>query len=95
MHDHVGLTEPGIIAAEPPNPMVNNLVVLPEHRKTPRGVRSKWDMASSSFPVASERAKKCCNLLGLLMDPANAEQKFPLIFTGPASSAVISTASIS
>src|SRR5262249_51509088 len=26
-------------------------------------------------------------LLGLLMDPANAEQKFPVIFTGPASSA--------
>src|SRR5678816_1538420 len=27
---YIGLTEPGIIAAEPPNPMVNHLVVLPD-----------------------------------------------------------------
>ena len=30
---YVGLTEPGIIAAEPPNPMVNHLVVLPDIEK--------------------------------------------------------------
>ena len=30
---YLGITEPGIIAAEPPNPIVNNLVILPDIEK--------------------------------------------------------------
>jgi hypothetical protein len=31
--NYIGLTEPGIIAAESPNPIVNNLVILPDIEK--------------------------------------------------------------
>ena len=30
---YIGLTEPGIIAAEPPNPIVNQLVIMPDIEK--------------------------------------------------------------
>jgi hypothetical protein len=83
---YVGLTEPGIIAAEPPNPMVNNLVVLPDIEKRLEAfVRMGHGIVV--FPGGVGTAEEVLYLLGLLMDPANAEQKFPVIFTGPPSSA--------
>ena len=83
---YVGLTEPGIIAAEPPNPMVNHLVVLPDIEKRLEAfVRMGHGIVV--FPGGVGTAEEVLYLLGLLMDPANAEQKFPLIFTGPTSSA--------
>jgi predicted Rossmann-fold nucleotide-binding protein len=83
---YIGLTEPGIIAAEPPNPMVNNLVVLPDIEKRLEAfVRMGHGIVV--FPGGVGTAEEVLYLLGLLMDPANAEQKFPVIFTGPASSA--------
>ena len=33
---YIGITEPGIIAAESPNPIVNNLVIMPDIEKRPR-----------------------------------------------------------
>ncbi|STV86921.1 decarboxylase [Klebsiella michiganensis] len=36
----IGMTEPSIIAAEPPNPLVNELIIMPGYRKTPGGVRA-------------------------------------------------------
>jgi pyrimidine/purine-5'-nucleotide nucleosidase len=35
----IGMTEPSIIAAEPPNPLVNELVIMPDIEKTPGGLR--------------------------------------------------------
>ncbi len=79
---YVGLTEPGIIAAEPPNPMVNHLVVLPDIEKRLEAfVRMGHGIVV--FPGGVGTAEEVLYLLGLLMDPANAEQKFPVIFTGP------------
>jgi len=83
---YVGLTEPGIIAAEPPNPMVNHLVVLPDIEKRLEAfVRMGHGIVV--FPGGAGTAEEVLYLLGLLMHPANARQKFPVIFTGPASSA--------
>ena len=83
---YIGLTEPGIIAAEPPNPMVNNLVVLPDIEKRLEAfVRMGHGIVV--FPGGVGTAEEVLYLLGLLMDPANADQKYPVIFTGPASSA--------
>ncbi len=83
---YIGLTEPGIIAAEPPNPMVNHLVVLPDIEKRLEAfVRMGHGIVV--FPGGAGTAEEVLYLLGLLIDPANAEQKFPVIFTGPASSA--------
>jgi predicted Rossmann-fold nucleotide-binding protein len=83
---YIGLTEPGIIAAEPPNPMVNHLVVLPDIEKRLEAfVRMGHGIVI--FPGGVGTVEEVLYLLGLLMDPANADQKFPVIFTGAESSA--------
>jgi predicted Rossmann-fold nucleotide-binding protein len=83
---YIGLTEPGIIAAEPPNPMVNYLVVLPDIEKRLEAfVRMGHGIVV--FPGGVGTAEEVLYLLGLLMDPANEAQRFPVVFTGPSSSA--------
>jgi pyrimidine/purine-5'-nucleotide nucleosidase len=82
----IGLTEPGIIAAEPPNPMVKQLVVLPDIEKRLEAfVRLGHGMIV--FPGGVGTVEEVLYLLGILTQPGNAEQQFPLIFTGPAGSA--------
>ena len=83
---YIGVTEPGIIAAEPPNPMVNSLVVLPDIEKRLEAF-VRLGHAIVVFPGGVGTTEEVLYLLGLLMDPANEHQAFPLIFTGPASSA--------
>jgi pyrimidine/purine-5'-nucleotide nucleosidase len=79
---YVGLTEPGIIAAEPPNPMVNHLVVLPDIEKRLEAfVRVGHGVVV--FPGGAGTAEEILYLLGILMDPANEDQYLPVVFTGP------------
>ena len=79
---NVGLTEPEIIAAEPPNPMVNHLVVLPDVEKRLEAfVRIGHGIIV--FPGGVGTAEEILYLLGVLMDPANADQHLPVVFTGP------------
>jgi pyrimidine/purine-5'-nucleotide nucleosidase len=81
----IGLTEPGIIAAEPPNPMVTQLVVLPDIEKRLEAfVRLGHGMVV--FPGGVGTIEEVLYLLGILMQPQNADQAFPLVFTGPESS---------
>ena len=83
---YIGLTEPGIIAAEPPNPMVNQLVILPDIEKRLEAFL-RLGHAIVVFPGGVGTAEEILYLLGVLLDPANARQQLPLVFTGPASSA--------
>ena len=81
---YIGLTEPGIVAAEPPNPIVNHLVILPDIEKRLEAfVRLGHGIVI--FPGGVGTAEEILYILGLLLDPANADQPMPLIFTGPAS----------
>jgi pyrimidine/purine-5'-nucleotide nucleosidase len=83
---YLGLSEPGIIAAEPPNPMVSHLVVLPDIEKRLEGfLRVAHGIVV--FPGGVGTAEEILYLLGVLLDPANERQELPVIFTGPASSA--------
>lgn len=83
---YIGLTEPGIIAAEPPNPMVNHLVILPDIEKRLEAfVRLGHGIVV--FPGGAGTAEEILYLLGVLLDPANERQQLPLVFTGPKSSA--------
>lgn len=83
---YIGLTEPGIIAAEPPNPIVNNLVILPDIEKRLEAfVRVAHGLVV--FPGGVGTAEEIFYVLGLLLDPANAEQPFPVVLTGPRESA--------
>ena len=81
---YIGMTEPGIIAAEPPNPIVNQLVIMPDIEKRLEAfVRTAH--AIVVFPGGAGTAEEILYLLGLLLDPQNAEQPLPVVFTGPPS----------
>lgn len=83
---YVGISEPGIIAAEPPNPMVNQLVVLPDMEKRLEAfVRLAHGIVV--FPGGVGTLEEILYLLGILIHPANETVPFPLIFSGPEESA--------
>ena len=83
---YVGVTEPGIIAAESPNPIVNELVIMPDMEKRLEAfVRSAH--AIVVFPGGVGTAEELLFLLGILMQPENADIPMPLLLTGPAASA--------
>ncbi len=83
---YIGLTEPGIIAAEPPNPIVNHLVIMPDIEKRLEAfVRLSHGIVV--FPGGVGTAEEILYLLGILLDPANAEQRLPVVLTGPRASA--------
>ncbi len=81
---YVGITEPGIIAAESPNPIVNSLVIMPDMEKRLEAfVRTGHGIIV--FPGGVGTAEEILYLLGVLLHPDNAELPFPMIMTGPAS----------
>jgi len=86
IHDglYLGITEPGIIAAESPNPIVNNLVILPDIEKRLEAfVRAGHGIVVFAGGVGT--AEEILYLLGILMHPDNKEIPFPFILTGPES----------
>lgn len=81
---YLGLTEPGIIAAEAPNPIVNELVILPDIEKRLEAfVRVGHGIII--FPGGVGTAEEFLYLLGILMHPDNQDLPFPLVLTGPRS----------
>jgi predicted Rossmann-fold nucleotide-binding protein len=83
---YVGITEPGIIAAESPNPIVNSLVIMPDMEKRLEAfVRVGHGIVV--FPGGVGTAEEILYLLGVLLHPDNASIPFPLILTGPESAA--------
>ncbi len=82
---YLGITEPGIIAAESPNPIVNNLVIMPDIEKRLEAF-ARVSHGIIVFPGGVGTAEEILYILGLLLHPENTHIPFPLIFTGPASS---------
>jgi hypothetical protein len=81
----VGISEPGIIAAESPNPIVNELIIMPDiERRLEAFVRLGHGFVV--FPGGVGTAEEILYILGILLQQENAGQPFPLIFTGPAGS---------
>jgi predicted Rossmann-fold nucleotide-binding protein len=79
---YIGISEPGIIAAESPNPIVKELVIMPDIEKRLESfVRLGHGIVV--FPGGVGTAEEILYLLGVLLNPANAEIPFPLVFTGP------------
>ncbi|MFZ6749659.1 nucleotide 5'-monophosphate nucleosidase PpnN [Undibacterium sp. Ren11W] len=81
---YLGITEPGIIAAEAPNPIVNDLVILPDIEKRLEAF-VRIGHAIVVFPGGAGTAEEILYLLGILLHPDNQDLPFPLIFTGPES----------
>jgi len=83
---YIGITEPGIIAAESPNPIVNHLVIMPDIEKRLEAfVRVGHGIIV--FPGGVGTAEEILYLLGILLREENAGLPFPLILTGPTASA--------
>ncbi len=79
---YLGLTEPSIIAAEPPNPIVNELVIMPDIEKRLEAfVRMAHGIII--FPGGPGTAEELLYILGIKMHPDNADQPMPIILTGP------------
>jgi predicted Rossmann-fold nucleotide-binding protein len=82
---YIGITEPGIIAAESPNPIVNQLVIMPDIEKRLEAfVRVAHGIVV--FPGGVGTLEELLFLLGILMHPANEEVPVPLVLAGPQSS---------
>ena len=79
---YLGFTEPTIIAAEAPNPIVNELVIMPDIEKRLEAF-VRVGHGFIVFPGGAGTLEEILYLLGLLLHPDNAEIPFPLIFTGP------------
>ena len=79
---YLGISEPGIIATEAPNPIVNELAIMPDIEKRLEAfVRSGHGIVV--FPGGVGTAEEILFLLGILVHPDNSDMPFPLIFTGP------------
>ncbi len=83
---YIGLTEPSIIAAEPPNPIVNELVIMPDIEKRLEAfVRMSHGIVI--FPGGAGTAEELLYILGIMLNHKNQSQKLPIILTGPKESA--------
>jgi len=82
---YVGLTEPSIIAAEPPNPIVSELVIMPDIEKRLEAF-VRLGHGIIIFPGGVGTAEELLYILGIMMNPANQHQSLPIVLTGPASS---------
>jgi len=79
---YIGLTEPSIIAAEPPNPIVNELVIMPDIEKRLEAfVRISHGIVI--FPGGAGTAEELLYILGIMLNVKNQAQKLPIILTGP------------
>ena len=83
---YIGISEPGIIAAESPNPIVSELCVMPDIEKRLEAfVRLGHGIVV--FPGGVGTAEEILFLLGILLDPANAGLPFPVVLSAPRESA--------
>jgi len=83
---YIGITEPGIIAAESPNPIVNHLVIMPDIEKRLEAF-VRLGHGIIVFPGGVGTAEEILYLLGILLQEENSALPFPFILTGPADSA--------
>ena len=83
---YIGVTEPGIIAAESPNPIVNHLVIMPDIEKRLEAF-VRLGHGFIVFPGGVGTCEEILFILGLLTYPDNVDEPFPLVFTGPRAAA--------
>ncbi|OGT22112.1 MAG: LOG family protein [Gammaproteobacteria bacterium RBG_16_57_12] len=79
---YIGISEPGIIAAESPNPIVNDLVIMPDIEKRLEAF-ARVAHGVVVFPGGAGTAEEILYLLGILLHPDNRDLPFPMILTGP------------
>ena len=81
---YIGISEPGIIASESPNAIVNELVIMPDIEKRLEAF-VRLAHAIIVFPGGVGTVEEILYLLSILMHPENREA-VPMVLTGPESS---------
>lgn len=81
---YIGLTEPSIIAAEPPNAIVNELIIMPDIEKRLEAF-SRISHGIIIFPGGAGTAEELLYILGILLNKDNDNQVLPIVLTGPES----------
>ncbi len=79
---YIGISEPGIIAAESPNPIVSDLIIMPDIEKRLEAF-VRLGHGIIVFPGGAGTAEEILYLLGVLLHPENSDIPLPLVFTGP------------
>lgn len=79
---YLGITEPGIIAAESPNPIVSELIIMPDIEKRLEAF-VRLGHGIIVFPGGAGTAEEILYMLGILLREENEGLNFPFIFTGP------------
>ena len=87
---YIGITEPSIIAAEPPNAIVNELIIMPDIEKRLEAF-VRFGHAIVIFPGGVGTAEELLYLLGIMLHDSNQQQHIPIVLTGPAHSAAYFT----
>lgn len=82
---YLGISEPSIIAAEPPNAIVNELVIMPDIEKRLEAF-VRISHAILIFPGGVGTAEELLFILGVLLNENNKDQVLPIVLTGPAKS---------
>lgn len=79
---YIGITEPGIIAAEPPNPIVNELVIFPDIEKRLEAF-VRIGHCIVIFPGGPGTTEELLYILGIMMHPDNKDHPLAIILTAP------------
>lgn len=82
----IGITEPSIIASEPPNPIVNELIIMPDIEKRLEAF-VRFGHGIVIFPGGPGTLEELLYILGIKLNFANHDQQLPVILTAPRASA--------
>ena len=80
----IGITEPSIISAEPPNPLVTQLIIMPDIEKRLEAF-VRIGHAFVIFPGGPGTVEELMFILGIKMNNLNSDQPMPVVLTGPKS----------
>jgi len=83
---YIGISEPGIIAAESPNPIVSELIIMPDIEKRLEAF-VRLGHGIIVFPGGVGTAEEILYLLGVLLNPGNRDMPLPMVLTGPPAAA--------
>jgi len=81
---YIGLTEPGIIAAEAPNAIVNELAIFPDIEKRLEAF-VRLGHGIIIFPGGAGTMEEILYLMAILLNPVNQNIPFPVAFSAPES----------
>ena len=79
---YIGITEPGIIASEAPNAVVDELIIMPDIEKRLEAF-VRLGHGILVFPGGAGTAEEILYILGVLLNKENKNVTLPLVFTGP------------